>query len=46
MYVSRRLAGTTLMSAGDLQMFADLIGVPISRFFELPDLDSNQEPAG
>ena len=41
-----RLAGGTLMIAEGQQMFANLISVPISRFIELPDLDSNQEPAG
>jgi transcriptional regulator with XRE-family HTH domain len=45
-YVSRRLSGLTLMSPGDLQMFADLVNVPVARFFELPHLDSNQEPIG
>jgi transcriptional regulator with XRE-family HTH domain len=43
-YVSRRLAGITMMSAADLQMFADLVGVPVARFFESPLSDSNRRP--
>jgi hypothetical protein len=35
------------VTGSDLAMFARFLHVPVSCFFvELPDLDSNQEPAG
>jgi transcriptional regulator with XRE-family HTH domain len=77
-YVSRRTSGDVELSASDLALFAGLLSIPISRFFEglnttspaseetglsivgnkkatrggalgglsLPELDSNQQPAG
>jgi transcriptional regulator with XRE-family HTH domain len=59
-YINRRTSGTTPMAPSDLAMFASLLSVPVSRFFEhtqkaptrrgegllLPELDSNQQPAG
>lgn len=39
-YVSRRLRGETVISPTDLKMFADLLGVPVQRFFEMPDYRS------
>ena len=45
--MSRRIAGSTDWSPDDMQKVADLLNVRVSRLFEkLPDLDSNQEPAG
>ena len=59
-YVNRRMSGATPMTAEDMVMFADLIGIPVTRLFlgmqkgpaggaagpSLPELDSNQQPAG
>ncbi len=39
-YVNSRAAGTTDLSASDLVMFADLLEVPVARFFDaVPDDD-------
>lgn len=43
-FISRRTRGETPLTPADIAMFADLLRVPVAKFFELPHLDSNQEP--
>jgi transcriptional regulator with XRE-family HTH domain len=46
-YVTRRTSGEVELSASDLVMFASFLNIPVTRLLtKLPDLDSNQEPAG
>ena len=46
-YVTRRAKGQVELSGSDMVMFAKFLNIPVTRFFVgLPDLDSNQEPAG
>jgi len=46
-YVSRRTSGEVELSGSDLATFAAFLAVPVQTFFVgLPELDSNQQPAG
>lgn len=40
-YVTSRASGAVELSSSDLQMFADFLGVPVSRFFEEPTSDGD-----
>lgn len=45
--VSRRLTGVSPWEPDELETAAETLSVSVGRFFEeLPNLDSNQEPAG
>ena len=45
--MSRRIKGSTDWAPDEMQKVAQYLNVPVGRLFsELPDLDSNQEPAG
>ena len=45
--MSRRIKGTTDWAPDELDAVAEFLSVPVGRLFQkLPDLDSNQEPAG
>lgn len=45
-WVSTRYRGVARWTIGDVERVADLLGLPPSRLFVLPRLDSNQQPAG
>ena len=44
-YVNRRTRGITPLTPADLAMFADFLNVPVGKFFQLPEMDSNHQPA-